>query len=264
MKAGRCSTREASLFVAACLMLGLPRVAAAEPAAPEQHPSSGKHASGAVGSHATGAPTQVSAIGSRPVVVSDGAHATSATTASVEGNADPEGALTRLHVAYAVAKERWCTSNGAKGVPAAKSASLNLGSGHGMLSEIAVKLEGLTPGVEYCADLVATNRFGTSHSRQIRFTTPDEGAQSAASRPSGPTQAPSRTSRPSSSTQVTPAESRPSRPTQSSPTQSSRGWPTAAIITVAVLGVLLLGGLAVVARPRLRARRQGSARPAAG
>jgi hypothetical protein len=106
-----------------------------------------------------------------PAVATDGAQATGATTASVEGNADAEGQSTTLHADYALATEQWCTSGGAAGTPA-ETTPQNLGSGYAMLSEITITLEGLMPGSAYCAELVATNASGTSHGGQIRFSTP--------------------------------------------------------------------------------------------
>jgi hypothetical protein len=107
---------------------------------------------------------------SPPLVVTDAAHATGATTAIVEGNGDPEGQSTTLHAEYALASEQWCSSGGTEGTPR-ETAQQDLGSGHVMFSEVLVKLEGLLPASEYCAELVATNASGTTYGSQVRFTT---------------------------------------------------------------------------------------------
>jgi hypothetical protein len=106
-----------------------------------------------------------------PVIATDGAHATGVTSAVVEGNGDPEGQSTTLYADYALASEPWCTSGGVTG-SLAQTMPQELGSGHAMLSEIVVKLDGLAPGSEYCAELVAANASGTAHGGQVRFTTP--------------------------------------------------------------------------------------------
>jgi hypothetical protein len=110
---------------------------------------------------------------SPPMVTTDGAHATSATTAIVEGNANPEGQSTTLHADYALVSEPWCTSGGKEGTPN-ESASQTLPAINGEISEILVKLEGLTPGSEYCVALVAVNASGTANGGQVRFTTPQK------------------------------------------------------------------------------------------
>ena len=110
-----------------------------------------------------------------PIVATDGVHATGATTASVSGNADPEGQSTTLHADYGPAGGLWCTSDGKEGTPS-ETAPENLGSGNVMYSEIVVGLEGLTPGSEYCVELVATNASGTTLGGQRQFTTPARAA----------------------------------------------------------------------------------------
>ncbi len=134
-----------------------------------------------VGAVVCGSCTGVAAAQSTPPsIATDGAHATGATTATVEGNGDPEGQDTTLHADYALASSQWCTSGGAASTPA-ETAPQSLGSGHVMVSEILVKLEGLTPESEYCTELVATNASGTAYGEQRRFTT---SAQSSSSPPS--------------------------------------------------------------------------------
>lgn len=183
--------------------------------------------------------TPVARTASRPAVTTDGARATSATEASVEGNADPEGQSTTLYAAYALASDRWCTSHGAKGKPS-KTRPRSIGSSRAILSEILVKVTGLAAGSKYCTELVAKNQSGTSHGGQVRFATPANTAQSTAKR-----------------TVRIP-------PTRLSPRSSS--WPVAASVTVALLGatVLVLGIILVRARVKRGSRRRGSTKPAAG
>ena len=118
-------------------------------------------------------PVQTFTTPSSPIVATDGAHATGPTTATIEGNADPQGQETMLHADYALAGEPWCTSGGAEGTPL-ESMPQSLGSGNVMISEIGVPLAELTAASEYCAALVASNAGGTSQGRQVTFTTPAE------------------------------------------------------------------------------------------
>ena len=105
-----------------------------------------------------------------------------------------------------------------------------------MISELTVTLNGLTADSEYCVELVATNRSGTSRGGLVRFATPAKEVQ-AASAPSAAGTA------------------------STTPSDGSGHWPAAAVITVASLGVVLLTGALVVAVPKLRpgARRRARA-----
>jgi hypothetical protein len=219
--------RVVGVAVAVFIALGLPQGAVAEP------PAAGQH-----GGNAPVVRASQRSSDSRPVVTTDAAGATGATTASIEGNADPEGQITKLRAGYALANERWCTTHGMRGTPV-KTASRSLGSGRAMLSEVVVKLEGLTPGREYCAELLATNRSGASYGGQRRFATPYQDAA----------QVPSHTTTPAQSS----ARGRASKAAPSAP--GSGGWPTATVVIASVLGVIVLGGALSVARPKLRRRR---------
>ena len=212
------------ITIGSCAALMLPQVATAE--------------SGVAGHQTNVKPSGQTT--SRPAVATDGAHATSATAANIEGNADPEGQLTTLHAGYALATARWCTSHGAKGKPAT-TRPRTLGSSRAMFSEIVVKVTGLTPASEYCAELVAKNPSGTSHGGQVRFVTLTTTAQGAVRHT---------------------ARTTPTRP----PSSGSNNWPTAARVTVALLAavVLMLGAILVRARLKLGARRRSSTKPAAG
>jgi hypothetical protein len=115
--------------------------------------------------------SSASALAAAPQIATDGAHATSATYASVSGNGDPNGLSTTLHADYALASELWCTSNGAEGAPH-ETGRHELGSGSEEISEILVELTGLTAASEYCAELVAESKGGITDGGQVRFTTP--------------------------------------------------------------------------------------------
>jgi hypothetical protein len=56
-----------------------------------------------------------------------------------------------------------------------------------MYSEILVGLAGLTPGREYCAQMVASNGSGTAHGAQVRFATaaPSAAIEDPRATPSG-------------------------------------------------------------------------------
>ncbi len=110
------------------------------------------------------------AAASPPLIITGQVSVTGPTTALVVGDGSPEGSDTTFHADYAHAGESWCTSGGTEGVPF-ETASADLGSGRGMISEIPVKLEGLIPASEYCVELVAHNEFGAAHGQQVRFTT---------------------------------------------------------------------------------------------
>jgi hypothetical protein len=118
---------------------------------------------------------------SSPLVATDGASATGPTTATVEGNADPEGQPTTVHADYALASDLWCTSKGTSGTPV-ETPSQPLGSDNAMFSEIVIKLERLASSSEYCAELIASNASGTAYGGQRSFATP--------AKPSPPTSSP--------------------------------------------------------------------------
>ena len=106
-----------------------------------------------------------------PGAATAGAFATGPSTAIVDGSVEPNGESTSVHADYALASEPWCTSRGAAGAPS-ETAPKELGVLHGVVSEVVVKLEGLTPNREYCAELVAQNESGTALGGQVSLTTP--------------------------------------------------------------------------------------------
>jgi hypothetical protein len=256
-------SRAATFGVAACLALGLPQAVAAEPPSATVPPEG---AAGAVAaghtspSAAASSPRSRSQLSARtppagakraraapsmsarttaltgpPSVTTDGVHPTSSATATIDGNADPHGEPTRLRAEYALASARWCTSQGANGKHL-KTAWQKLGNANAMISEITVTLNGLAADSDYCVELVARNRSGTSTGGLLRFATPAQAQQA-----SGP-----------SASGIAPA----------TPSNGSGGWPTAAVITVASLGIVLLAGALLVAVPKLRPGARRRARPA--
>src|ERR1700704_99056 len=110
------------------------------------------------------------AAASPPLVATDGVEAIGTTTARVSGDADPEGQATTLHADYGAAGGEWCVTGGAQGTPS-ETAPVDLGSGNAMISEVSVVLEGLLPGTQYCAQLVARNGSGVTVSQQVEFAT---------------------------------------------------------------------------------------------
>jgi hypothetical protein len=111
------------------------------------------------------------AVASPPSIVTDGASATSATMATVDGSGNPGGLETTLHADYALTSEQWCMSHGEEGTPH-ETGSHVLGSGNEEISEALVGLTGLNPASEYCTELVAENAGGTTGGGQVSFTTP--------------------------------------------------------------------------------------------
>ncbi len=119
----------------------------------------------------------VPALAAAPSITTDGATATGLTTATVSGSGDANGPAATVHADFGSAGEPWCTSHGTNGTPST-TASQPLGSGTAMVSEILVKLANLSPGNEYCAELVAENEDGTAYGGQVHFTMPSTGQPS--------------------------------------------------------------------------------------
>ena len=112
---------------------------------------------------------------SPPVVATDGVQVLSATTVRLSGNADPGGRSTTLHADYAPAGSTWCATEGKEGAPS-ETDPVPIGSLNAMISELTIDLEGLTPGTEYCAQLVAQNESGTAFGGAVAFATPAQGS----------------------------------------------------------------------------------------
>ncbi len=104
-----------------------------------------------------------------PSAVTIEVFATGATTATVEGQVDPDGEGTTFQAAYDLAGSEWCTSSGSKGSPA-HTPPIKLTFTDFTQHGVSVDLSGLTGGDEYCAELVAINNSGTARGGQVFFT----------------------------------------------------------------------------------------------
>ena len=121
---------------------------------------------------ATNAVTTIGAqvsVTSSPLVATSFAQATGAATATVSGQVDPAGQSATYEVAYAVAGSGWCASGGSSGSPEHATAPQTLGFSDNSYHLVSVDLSGLSPGSEYCAELVASNAV-TASGGQVRFT----------------------------------------------------------------------------------------------
>ncbi len=94
--------------------------------------------------------------------------ATGLTTATVDGNVNPAGQTTTYEVEYALASSDWCTSYGSSG-SASSTTAQTLSSTDTDFHDVSVGLTGLTAGMGYCADLVASNGSSSGDGGQISF-----------------------------------------------------------------------------------------------
>jgi hypothetical protein len=98
-----------------------------------------------------------------PTAFTESTSASGATTATMHGGVNPQGQSTTYHAAYGLATSTWCATNGAIGSPPSSTAPQPLmytdSTGH----SVTVNLAELTPGDEYCAELVATNASGSTN-----------------------------------------------------------------------------------------------------
>lgn len=99
------------------------------------------------------------------------AFATGRTTATFEGEIDPEEQATSYEVEYAPSGARWCMSGGAYGSRSVGTPTA-LGFTDSSYHAVTVQLSGLHPEMGYCADLVAIGSSGTVSSGQLSFATP--------------------------------------------------------------------------------------------
>jgi len=130
-------------------------------------------ASPAGGGLLAGDKTAGTAIAPPPAVRTVAASATGPTTAVVEGFVEPKPWTATMYVDYALASEPWCTSHGAEGSPAEERKLGSVGPAGDEAFGFAAQLQGLTPGRQYCAEMVA--RYGESgivFGGQLSFTTP--------------------------------------------------------------------------------------------
>jgi PASTA domain/Divergent InlB B-repeat domain len=90
------------------------------------------------------------------------ANPTGLTTATIDGDVNPAGQSTSYAVEYDFASSDWCLSGGLSGTPGSTSTSHDLAATDGTFHDVSIDLTGLTPGAEYCAEIVATNGTGSS------------------------------------------------------------------------------------------------------
>ena len=96
-----------------------------------------------------------------------------ATAATVTGTVNPMGQSTRYHVDYALADSSWCDDAPAATAGPASTADATLPFADTRDHDVSVNLTGLAAGSDYCARLVAANKFGVGYGGFIQFTTPD-------------------------------------------------------------------------------------------
>ena len=94
---------------------------------------------------------------------------TGASTATIAGSVNPGGESTSYDVGYDLASSDWCEADGQSGSPANSTAPQTLGFTDTADHDVSVDLTGLTPGVQYCAALIATNSTSTVTSFSTTF-----------------------------------------------------------------------------------------------
>jgi hypothetical protein len=117
------------------------------------------------------------------------ARSISPTTTEVEGSVDPFGQQTRYQVEYGPASSAWCASHGTKGTPENQTPPLTIGPrfAEEPRATANVYLHGLSPGDEYCAELIAENSVGTGYGGQVEFTAGAPSFETLDTEPSAPT-----------------------------------------------------------------------------
>jgi hypothetical protein len=94
-------------------------------------------------------------------------YSTGANTATVEGLVNPHDEDTTYAADYGVASSEWCTSGGTSGSPLNTTAGTDPIPNDGFVS---VDLTELTNGMDYCAQLVATDANGDAEGGQVPWT----------------------------------------------------------------------------------------------
>lgn len=112
------------------------------------------------GSSTAEAGQQVRFIAGAPTVHTAEAEATGPTTATIEAAIDPAGQATEYRAEYGPASSEWCKSEGSAGAPGNALPFQSLGFLDAEFHEVAIHLVGLTPGTEYCVEVVAENASG--------------------------------------------------------------------------------------------------------
>lgn len=96
----------------------------------------------------------------KPRIDNTDASPTGLSTAVVEADVNPGGQSLAYEVLYGPAGSSWCTSGGTSGSPPNATAYTDVGSTDNSFHHVSVNLTGLTPGNEYCAELLV---FGNSY-----------------------------------------------------------------------------------------------------
>lgn len=97
---------------------------------------------------------------------------TGQSSATLEGEVDPGGEETTYQADYGLGSSAWCESEATQGSPEHTSAALVLGQEEAGARPVRIELEGLSPGTEYCAQIVAHNTAGEATvSKPVRFKT---------------------------------------------------------------------------------------------
>jgi hypothetical protein len=110
------------------------------------------------------------ALAAAPLASTSDAFSTSATTATVEGVINPGGVSTSYAVQWDLNSSTWCQSLGASGSPANTTAGTVPLPSDNNFDPASVDLTGLTGGVDYCAQLIATNGSGESDGGTVPWT----------------------------------------------------------------------------------------------
>ncbi len=108
-----------------------------------------------------------------PSARTNGARATAATTAVVEGTVTPSGQATTYYVQYDTVGSTFCSSEGTTtdGATVSSPAPPGTATGsHTATETVSVELMGLTASDSYCAQLVAVNPSGTALGGTQTFT----------------------------------------------------------------------------------------------
>jgi hypothetical protein len=108
-----------------------------------------------------------------PKVLTFEASPTGTTSATVEGEINPAGEETHYQVAYGAASSLWCRY-GYLGSPEYTTALQPLGFTDLAFHAVTMGLSGLSPGMEYCAELIGVDHSGSDHGASVTFTTVSE------------------------------------------------------------------------------------------
>lgn len=108
------------------------------------------------------------ALASIPSVETLSAFSTSATTATVEGEVNPEGESTHYRVAYSEPNSGDCRIGGTRLEELTSRESL--GASDATSHRVEISLSGLTQGAKYCAEVIAENSSGIGRGEQQDFT----------------------------------------------------------------------------------------------